>query len=160
MSVYDVGAETGVPFIVSELLEGESLRRRLRPRRGASRKVIDYARQAADGLAAAHDKGIVHRDIKPDNLFITDEGRVKILDFGIAKLRQPGDESARLPLGARDGRGAVIGTAGYMSPEQVRGEPVDARSDIFSLGAILFEMLGGRPAFTRESRRGYHGGRS
>ena len=149
--VYDVGADAGVPFIVSELLEGESLRRRLDRGAVPSRKVIDYARQAADGLAAAHDKGIVHRDIKPDNLFVTDEERVKILDFGIAKLRQQGDESARLPLGAQTAESAVVGTAAYMSPEQVRGETVDARSDIFSLGAILFEMLAGRAAFTRES---------
>ena len=149
--VYDVGAEAGMPFIVSELLEGESLRRRLDRGAVPSRKVIDYARQAADGLAAAHDKGIVHRDIKPDNLFVTDEERVKILDFGIAKLRQQGDESARLPLGAQTAESAVVGTAAYMSPEQVRGETVDARSDIFSLGAILFEMLAGRAAFTRES---------
>ena len=151
LSVYDVGSEAGTPFIVSELLEGESLRRRMRGGALPPRKAIDYARQAAAGLAAAHDKGIVHRDIKPDNLFITNEGRVKILDFGIAKLRGPDDESARHPLGAETADGVVMGTAGYMSPEQVRGEPVDARSDIFSLGAILFEMLSGRPAFIRES---------
>ena len=158
LSVYDVGSEAGAPFIVSEVLEGESLRRRMRGGALPPRKAIDYARQAAEGLAAAHDKGIVHRDMKPDNLFITNEGRVKILDFGIAKLRGPDDESARHPLGTETADGVVMGTAGYMSPEQVRGEPVDARSDIFSLGAILFEMLSGRPAFARENARGHDGG--
>ncbi len=151
LSVYDVGSEAGSPFIVSELLEGESLRRRIRGGALPPRKAIEYAGQAAEGLAAAHDKGIVHRDMKPDNLFITNEGRVKILDFGIAKLTGPDDESARHPLGAETADGVVMGTAGYMSPEQVRGEAVDARSDIFSLGAILFEMLSGRPAFVRET---------
>ena len=158
LAVYDVGSEAGAPFIVSELLEGESLRRRLRGGALPPRKAIDYARQAAEGLAAAHDKGIVHRDMKPDNLFVTNEGRVKILDFGIAKLRQPDDESARHPLGTETADGVVMGTAGYMSPEQVRGEAVDARSDIFSLGAILFEMLSRPPGIRPRECRGYDGG--
>ena len=169
LAVYDVGDHGGAPYIVSELLRGESLRRRLtpvglavsgtpsspeqaRPAPLPSRKAIDYARQAAEGLAAAHDKGIVHRDIKPDNLFVTNDGRIKILDFGIAKLTRPNDDGAG-PMGVHTetGDGMVIGTAGYMSPEQVRGEVVDARSDLFSLGAILYEMLAGRPAFARRT---------
>ena len=116
------------------------------------RKAIDYARQIAEGLAAAHDKGIVHRDLKPDNLFVTSDGRVKILDFGLAKLIQPADDAARHTGSLTEtGAGTVMGTAGYMSPEQVRGETVDHRSDIFSFGAILYEMVTGHPAFTRET---------
>jgi serine/threonine protein kinase len=151
LAVYDVGVHAGAPYIISELLEGESLRSRLQ--RGAlpARKAIDYACQTAEGLAAAHDKGIVHRDLKPDNLFITNVGRIKILDFGIAKLTQPGgaDAARHTGLPTETEAGTVVGTAGYMSPEQVRGEPVDARSDIFSVGTTIYEMLTGRPAFTR-----------
>jgi Tol biopolymer transport system component len=150
LAVYDVGTHAGAPYIVSELLEGESLRSRLE--RGAlpSRKALHYARQIAEGLAAAHDRGIVHRDVKPDNLFITNDDRVKILDFGIAKLTRPGDEAgAHTGVPTETGAGMVIGTAGYMSPEQVRGEPVDARSDIFNFGIVLYEMLSGRPSFAR-----------
>ncbi len=150
LTVYDAGTHEGAPYIVSELLEGESLRSRLREGPPALRKAIDYARQIAEGLAAAHDKGIVHRDLKPDNLFVTSEGRLKILDFGLAKLTQPADDVARHTASATEtGAGTVLGTAGYMSPEQLRGETVDHRSDIFSFGAILYEMLAGRPAFTR-----------
>ncbi len=150
LAVYDIGVQAGAPYIVSELLEGESLRRRLGSGPLTSRKAIDYARQTAEGLAAAHDKGIVHRDIKPDNLFITNDGRVKVLDFGIAKLTGPSDEPAR-PAGlpTETAAGMVLGTAAYMSPEQVRGEVVDVKSDIFSLGTVLAEMLTGRPAFAR-----------
>jgi serine/threonine protein kinase len=150
VAVHDIGTHAGAPYSVAELLEGESLRGRLEGGALPARKAVDYARQAAVGLAAAHDKGIVHRDVKPDNLFITADGRIKILDFGIAKLITPNDDEAR-----HTGRltetadGMVVGTAGYMSPEQVRGEAVDARSDIFSVGAVLHEMLTGRPAFTR-----------
>ncbi len=166
LAVYDVGTHAGAPYIVSELLEGESLRSRLAPGAAGSgggaprapgndgglgsRKALDYARQTAEGLAAAHDKGIVHRDVKPDNLFITSDGRVKILDFGIAKLTRPSDDiPGRIGLSTETGDGMVVGTAAYMSPEQVRGETVDARSDIFSVGALLYEMLTGRPAFAR-----------
>jgi serine/threonine protein kinase/Tol biopolymer transport system component len=151
LAVYDVGTEAGAPYIVSEVLEGESLRRRLRAGALTPRKAIDYARQIADGLGAAHDKGIVHRDVKPDNLFITTDGRVKILDFGIAKLTQATDPVRPTSVRTETVDGTVVGTAGYMSPEQVRGEAVDSRSDIFSVGAVLFEMLAGHPAFTRET---------
>ena len=151
LAVYDVGVHSGAPYIISELLEGESLRGRLQGGAVPARKAIDYARQAAEGLAAAHDRGIVHRDLKPDNLFITNDGRIKILDFGIAKLTQPGGAEAARHTGlpTETEAGTVVGTAGYMSPEQVRGEPVDARSDIFSVGTTIYEMLTGRPAFTR-----------
>ena len=150
LTVYDVGTHAGAPYIVSELLEGESLRSRLQEGALSWRKAIEYARQVAEGLAAAHAKSIVHRDLKPDNVFVTSEGRVKILDFGIAKLTQPSDgPGRRIGLPTETEHGTVVGTAGYMSPEQVRGEAVDPRSDIFSFGAMLYEMLTGRAAFTR-----------
>ena len=152
LAVYDVGSHAGAPYIVSELLDGASLRRRLHDGALPSRKAIDYARQIAEGLAAAHHKNVVHRDVKPDNLFITNDGRIKILDFGIAKLTRPSDEVDRhAAIPAETEVGMVVGTAGYMSPEQVRGEAVDARSDIFSVGTILYEMLTGRSPFTRET---------
>ena len=152
LAVYDVGIHAGTPYIVSELLEGETLRSRLQGGALPSRKAVDYARQIAEGLAAAHDKNIIHRDVKPDNLFLTNDGRIKILDFGIAKLTRPSDEMVRHPaLPAETEAGMVVGTAGYMSPEQVRGEAVDARSDIFSVGAILYEMLTRHQPFTRET---------
>jgi serine/threonine protein kinase len=152
VAVHDIGVHSGAPYIVTELLEGESLRSRLEGGALPARKAVDYARQTAAGLAAAHDKGIVHRDIKPDNLFITTDGRVKILDFGIAKLTTPADSAAgRTGLPTETAEGMVVGTTGYMSPEQVRGEAVDARSDIFSVGTVLHEMLTGRPAFARET---------
>src|ERR1700682_6507637 len=153
LAVFDIGTSEGSPYVVSELLEGETLRERLRSGAIAVRKTLDYAMQIAHGLAAAHEKGIVHRDLKPDNLFVTKDGRVKILDFGLAKLTQPDSGSqtsmATVTHGAPEGTeaGVVMGTAGYMSPEQVRGSPVDPRSDIFSFGAILYEMLSGKRAF-------------
>ena len=151
LSVYDIGAHDGVPYIVSELLEGETLRSALSaalPRRRA----LDYARQIADALAAAHDKGIVHRDLKPDNIFVSADGRIKILDFGLAKLTQSSDDNIATNVPRTETEpGTVLGTAGYMSPEQVRGEVVDHRSDIFSLGVIAYEMLAGRAPFTRGS---------
>jgi Tol biopolymer transport system component len=152
LAVYDIGVHGGAPYIVSELLEGESLRSHLRSGRLSTRKAIDYARQIAEGLAAAHDRQIVHRDVKPDNLFITNDGRVKILDFGIAKLTQPSAEGGgHTGVPTQTEAGTVIGTAGYMSPEQVRGDTVDARSDLFSFGAVLYEMLAGHTAFVRET---------
>ncbi len=149
LAVFDIGTHDGSPYVVSELLEGETLRERLRGGSIALRKTLDYALQVAHGLAAAHEKGIVHRDLKPENLFITKDGRVKILDFGLAKLTQPesGDRGAIPTMTAVTEAGMVMGTVGYMSPEQVRGTAVDARSDIFSFGAILYEMISGKRAF-------------
>jgi eukaryotic-like serine/threonine-protein kinase len=153
LAVFDIGTHEGAPYVVSELLEGETLRERLRGGSLAMRKALDYALQIAHGLAAAHEKGIIHRDLKPENLFITKDGRVKILDFGLAKLTQPeGGMHTSLPtMTQATEAGVVMGTAGYMSPEQVRGVVVDTRSDIFSFGAILYEMLSGKRAFHRET---------
>jgi eukaryotic-like serine/threonine-protein kinase len=153
LAVFDIGTHEGSPYVVSELLEGETLRERLRGGSIAVRKTLDYALQIAHGLAAAHEKGIIHRDLKPENLFITKDGRVKILDFGLAKLTQPeGGSHTSLPtLTHATEAGAVMGTAGYMSPEQVRGTSVDPRSDIFSFGAIFYEMLSGKRAFHRDT---------
>jgi serine/threonine-protein kinase len=147
-AVYDSGVHAGVPYIVSELLEGESLRARLHAGPPPVNKAIEYACQIANGLAAAHDKGILHRDLKPDNMFVTADGRVKILDFGVAKLLQPHDDAA-LPTLQETEPGMIMGTVNYMSPEQVRGEPLDVRSDIFSFGIVLREMLTGRQPFGR-----------
>ncbi|MGA9801860.1 MAG: protein kinase [Terriglobales bacterium] len=149
LAVFDIGTSEGSPYVVSELLEGETLRERLRGGSIAVRKALDYALQIAQGLAAAHEKGIIHRDLKPENLFVTKDGRVKILDFGLAKLTQaePGTDTS-LPTATHGTEaGVVMGTAGYMSPEQVRGVALDPRSDIFSFGAILHEMLSGKRAF-------------
>lgn len=163
LAVYDFGTtEDGVPYLVTELLEGETLRQRLGGGAIPVRKAIDYALQIAHGLAAAHDKSIVHRDLKPENLFITRDGRVKILDFGLAKLLR-GDDPVVPPRGkGRNGAedptfvyptepGTLLGTAGYMSPEQVRGHAVDHRTDLFSFGTTLYEMLSGRRAFGGDS---------
>src|SRR5438270_2891681 len=152
--IYHIDTHDGSPYIVSELLEGETLRQRISGIALAQRRVIDYAGQIAHGLAAAHEKGIVHRDLKPDNIFITKDGRIKILDFGIAKLTQPDGSPSQTEIPTRrveTDPGVVMGTVGYMSPEQVKGRPVDHRSDIFSFGAILYEMLSGRRAFHGES---------
>lgn len=153
LAVFDIGTNKGSPYVVSELLEGETLRERLRGGSLAVRKALDYALQIAHGLAAAHEKGIVHRDLKPENLFLTKDGRVKILDFGLAKLTQTESSGhASLPtLTHATELGTVMGTAGYMSPEQVRGATVDTRSDIFSFGVILYEMLSGKRAFHRDT---------
>ncbi|HEX7154563.1 MAG TPA: protein kinase [Thermoanaerobaculia bacterium] len=148
LTVYDVGNAEGTPFLVTELLEGETLSSRLGRGPLSTRRALDAALQMAQGLAAAHDKNVVHRDLKPDNIFLTRDGRVKILDFGIAKLTGNGD--APFATTATE-PGMVLGTVGYMAPEQVRGEAVDARCDIFAFGAILFEMLTGRRAFKRDS---------
>ena len=152
--VYDVGAHDGAPYVVSELLEGETLRQRIDGNAIAQRKAIDYALQIAHGLAAAHEKGIVHRDLKPDNIFITNDGRAKILDFGLAKLTQGDGNPSQTEIPTRrvdTDPGVVLGTVGYISPEQLKGRAVDQRSDIFSFGAILYEMLSGRRAFHGES---------
>jgi serine/threonine protein kinase/tetratricopeptide (TPR) repeat protein len=152
ISVHEMGAADGSPYIVSELLEGENLREVLRHGAIPARKALDYAVQAARGLAAAHDAGIIHRDLKPENLFITRDGRLKILDFGLAKLTRSdelGPESGEAPPQTQAGR--VFGTLGYMSPEQVRGQAADHRSDIFSFGSILYELFSGKRAFSGDS---------
>src|SRR5262245_37117084 len=152
--VHDIGAHDGTTYVVSELLEGETLRKRMGGTALGQRRTIDYALQIANGLAAAHEKGIVHRDLKPDNIFITDDGRLKILDFGLAKLTQVDGNQAQTDIPTRrvnTDPGVVMGTVGYMSPEQLKGGKVDQRSDIFSFGAILYEMLSGRRAFYGES---------
>ena len=153
LAVFDIGTEAGSPYVVSELLEGETLRERLRSGALPVRKALDYSLQIAHGLAAAHEKGIIHRDLKPENLFLTKDGRVKILDFGLAKLTQiePNAQASLRTVTQGTEAGVVMGTAGYMSPEQVRGTAVDARSDIFSFGAILYELLSGKRAFHGET---------
>jgi len=155
LAVYQMGTYEASPYIVSELLEGETLREEIGRGPQPARKVIEQGVQIAHGLAAAHEKGIVHRDLKPENLFTTRDGRVKILDFGLAKLKQPGGNGQHpSPTAPGDGTepGMVMGTAGYMSPEQVRGNPVDHRTDIFAFGVILYEMLTGRRAFQKSTR--------
>jgi eukaryotic-like serine/threonine-protein kinase len=152
LAVYQMATHEGVSYMVTELLEGETLRERLQ--RGAIplRKAIGYAVQIAHGLAAAHEKGIVHRDLKPENLFITKDGRVKILDFGLAKLTRPQTASAdgkTVTLPQHTEPGVVMGTVGYMSPEQLRGQAADPRSDIFAFGSIFYEMVTGKPAFRK-----------
>src|SRR3954454_2423627 len=132
LSIFDIGDQQGSLYVVSELLEGETLRERLRNGPVSIRKAIDYALQVARGLAAAHEKGIVHRDLKPENLFVTNNGRVKILDFGLAKMNQANASAADATLTQQTDPGVVMGTVGYMSPEQVRGRISDHRSDIFA----------------------------
>src|SRR5215472_15748463 len=138
LAVHQMATQGSVSYLVEELLEGETLRERLRRGSVPFRKTIDYAVQIAHGLAAAHDKGIVHRDLKPENLFVTKDGRIKILDFGLAKLMQPKAESAAITrtLDEPTEAGVVMGTVGYMSPEQVRGEAADHRADVFAFGSI------------------------
>src|SRR5258706_7140022 len=146
LAVYDIGTHDGAPYLVTELLEGQTLRQQLPV---PQRKALEYARQICQGLAAAHAKGVTHRDLKPENLFITTDGRVKILDFGLAKVAS--NDALTLTAGAATLPGTPMGTASYMSPEQVRGLPADHRSDIFSLGIILYEMLSERHPFLRET---------
>lgn len=149
VSVYDVGNAEGVHYIVSELLEGEILRQRIPPAGMPARRAIDLAVQLANGLAAAHEQGIIHRDLKPENIFVTRSGRLKILDFGLAKLHRP--HSLEGSTVVETSVGQVMGTVGYMSPEQVKGDAVDHRSDIFSFGSILYEILTGQRAFKRNT---------
>jgi eukaryotic-like serine/threonine-protein kinase len=158
LTVHDIGQYNGAPYIVAELLEGEELRAPLKQGALPLRQALDYAQQCAAGLAAAHEKGVVHRDLKPENLFVTKDGRVKILDFGLAKLKPrplsggvDSEAQTLKPSERLTASGAVLGTVAYMSPEQVRGEAVDHRSDLFSFGLILFEMLRGERAFKRET---------
>lgn len=178
LAIHDAGVHEGAPYLVSELLEGKTLREVLGVMTNAAlpvRKAIDYALQIAHGLAAAHSKGVVHRDLKPENIFVTKDGRVKILDFGLAKLKElspglqpPAPHSAgsgqaesptvdwdaptvMQPEGASTQPGKIMGTPAYMSPEQVRGETADHRSDIFAFGCVLYEMVSGRRPFRRDT---------
>ncbi len=153
LAIHDIGTHDGAPYLVSECLDGKSLRIELSGGALPLRRTVEYGIEIAQGLAAAHDKGVIHRDLKPENIFVTRDGRVKILDFGLAKLTKPeatSEEGATLEAEPTSA-GAVLGTVGYMSPEQVRGEPADARSDIFALGTILYEMLSGQRAFRRDT---------
>jgi serine/threonine protein kinase len=158
VAIYDIGMHDGKPYIVSELLEGQTLRERLINGPVPRRQAADWAGQIAQGLMAAHEKRIVHRDLKPENLFITNHGRIKILDFGIAKLTtseflsEADSAAAAASMTTQTKVGSVLGTVAYMSPEQLRGKAVDQRSDLFSLGAILYEMLTGRRAFSGETQ--------
>src|SRR4051812_1704656 len=149
LGIYDVGSQDGVPYLICEFLKGDTLREKLESGALPLRRALDYARQMATGLAAAHERGVVHRDLKPENIFITTDGQVKLLDFGLAKLTAVSDDD-RTETRHTDA-GTVMGTAGYMSPEQVRGQPVDHRSDIFSLGVVLYEMLSGAKAFAGDT---------
>jgi serine/threonine protein kinase len=152
LALHDVGSQDGVDYAVFELLDGQSLRKRLEEGPLPVLKAIDYAIQICDGLAAVHAQGITHRDLKPDNVFVTKGGQVKILDFGLAApspaLALPGSGSA---AGTVTEPGMLLGTCGYMAPEQARGRQADPRSDIFSVGAVLYEMLSGRRAFAGET---------
>jgi eukaryotic-like serine/threonine-protein kinase len=155
LAIHDVAENNGAPFLVSEFLEGNSLRQELNRSALPMRRAVDYGTQIAQGLAAAHDKGIIHRDLKPENIFVTQDGRLKILDFGLAKLSKlesAADGDATLEAATKEtSPGVILGTVGYMSPEQVKGEAADARSDIFALGTILYEMLTGSRAFQRNT---------
>ena len=154
LSVHDRGVQNGTHYIVTELLDGATLREKLSSGPLPPRRATEYAMQIAQGLAAAHDTGFVHRDVKPENLFITKAGRVKILDFGLAKqgvtATRGGADELALPT-AQTSAGVVLGTVAYMSPEQVRGETIDHRTDIFAFGVVLYEMLTGQCAFHRNS---------
>ncbi len=149
LTVYDIGNQDGAPYVVTELLEGETLGEVLAHRSPTVGQVLAWGVQAAQGLSAAHRKHIVHRDVKPDNLFLTTDGRIKILDFGLAKLTQPEEHGHASTATADSIPGVVMGTVAYMSPEQIRAEAVDHRSDIFSLGVVLYELLSGQHPFRR-----------
>jgi eukaryotic-like serine/threonine-protein kinase len=156
LAVFDIGHQDDSPYIVSELLDGESLSKRLRAGPLPARKAVEYALQIVLGVAAAHDRGIFHRDLKPENIFITRDGHIKIMDFGLAKLTLPDAAtmaglSASPTVESATGQGVVLGTLGYMSPEQLRGGTTDARSDLFSIGAVLYEMVSGQRAFRGET---------
>jgi hypothetical protein len=153
LAIHDIGEQDGAPYLVSELLEGNTLRAELEQGRLGTRKVVEYAVQMAQGLAAAHEKNIVHRDLKPENVFITKDGRTKILDFGLAKLAAAdgAPEMMATLTNAPTEPGKVLGTVGYMAPEQVRGASIDSRTDIFSFGTVLYEMVSGEQAFRRDT---------
>ena len=156
VSIFHVGQYDGSPYIVTELLHGETLRERLRRGPLRLREAIDVGGDIGRGLAAAHDAGIIHRDLKPENIFVTKDGHVKILDFGLAKLnpaKSASSDGSTASFQQQTSPGHVLGTVGYMSPEQVRGQAADARSDIFSAGAVLYEMVTGKPLFANRRRQ-------
>ncbi len=152
LAIHDLGKDQGVFYVVTELLEGETLRNRLASSALPWRKAVEIGAAIADGLSGAHLKGVIHRDLKPDNIFLTRDGRVKILDFGLARLSpvmSQQDQTSAPTTPPQTEPGILMGTVGYMSPEQARGLPADTRSDVFSLGSVLYEMLTGRRAFSR-----------
>lgn len=159
LAIHDIGTDSGLAFTVSELLEGETLRQRLHSGALPTKALFSIARSLAEGLASAHARGLVHRDLKPENVFLTRDGQVKILDFGVATLQHSAqaadDATATAEVGtavqSATRTGEIVGTAGYLSPEQARGRPVDARSDVFAFGCVLYEMLTGQAAFVRDS---------
>ena len=154
LAIFDFGAQDGIAYAVMELLEGETVRALLAKGPLSPRRAVELSAQVAHGLAAAHGKGVVHRDLKPENLFVSHDGHVKILDFGLARRTEtstPGEKTSAETAAKQTDPGVVLGTVGYMSPEQVRGQVVDHRSDVFSFGAVLYELLSGRQAFRRES---------
>jgi serine/threonine protein kinase len=155
LTVFDIGTHTDMPYLVTELLEGATLREKIREGPLSLRRTIEFANQLARGLAAAHERRIIHRDLKPENVFITQDGRVKILDFGLAKLLPQQFPTTQITEAATatagTGPGIVMGTVGYMSPEQVRGENADHRSDLFAVGCILYEMVSGKKTFQRQT---------
>jgi serine/threonine protein kinase len=151
LTILDIGAHDALPFIVTELLEGETLRERLRPGPLPQRKAMEITSQIAKGLGAAHERGIVHRDIKPENTFISSNGHVKILDFGLSSVSTQESAPSDSTITLKTASGIILGTAAYMSPEQARGHAVDSRSDIFSLGSVLYEMLSGQRPFKGNS---------
>jgi len=153
LTVFDIGTDGGQLYVVAERLEGETLRDRLGRGPMAEREALELARQVARGLAAAHARGIVHRDLKPENLFLTRDGHVKILDFGLAKLTSDGSGSGSMAeTNFATEHGVIVGTVQYMAPEQVKGQAIDQRVDLFAFGAVLFEMLTGKGPFMRPSR--------
>jgi hypothetical protein len=151
LTVHDVGTHEGQPYVVTELLEGENLRELLSRRSPTLKQVLGYALQAARGLEAAHAKDIVHRDLKPENLFLNTDGRVKVLDFGLAKLVRREEAGTEGPTPSRSIAGQVVGTVAYMSPEQARGHPIDPRSDVFSFGVVVYELLARKHPFRRDT---------
>ena len=155
VAIHDTGSHRGMPYAVTELLHGETLGERLRTGAIAEKRAVELVCQIADGLAAAHSRGVIHRDIKPENIFLTNDGRAKILDFGIARVERPTTGrnlvSSISEHRSQSSGNVLVGTAGYVSPEQIRGKRADARSDVFSLGTVFYEMLTGRRAFERET---------
>src|SRR2546430_5325155 len=151
LAIHDNGTQDGTSYLVSEFIEDTTLRIQLANGALPARKAIEYALQIAEGLGAAHDRGIVHRDLKPENIFVTKDGRLKILDFGLAKVQTQAATLYGTTVLSQTTLGVVMGTAGYMSPVQVRGESIDHRSDIFSFGAVLYEMLSGGRAFNGDT---------